>query len=66
MRWARLLAALLALPCAGAAGDLPEQEFVRVTIPVDGSVGEARVINARLAEFEDIVRANGKEYAVKV
>ncbi|MDP2688513.1 MAG: threonine synthase [Deltaproteobacteria bacterium] len=31
-----------------------------------GKLNEARVINARLSEFEEIVRANGKEYAVKV
>jgi len=39
----RLLAALLALPPAAAAGDLPAQDFARITIPVDGRVAEARV-----------------------
>ncbi len=30
-----------------------------------GHLNEARVINAKLSEFDDIVKANGKEYAVK-
>ncbi len=30
-----------------------------------GHLNEARVINSKLSEFDEIVRQNGKEYAVK-
>ncbi|HBG45548.1 MAG TPA: threonine synthase [Deltaproteobacteria bacterium] len=56
------------------AGRIPKDESIVICITgnglktqeaLHGKIGQPTVINARLQEFDDLVKANGKEYAVK-